>query len=467
MDPEPGASPIGDQASVVGRFDAQRTCLPKLGDFTKLQLLASPRLETLAQALKGDASLNLTGGAGKHPLGTSAVEQCPSASLGDFFRLFSQLQTQLAVSRVSKQGYSVRTVSGQAWEPCQRSHALETDLSADSDHDVSLHFGHVSESDVTPSTTPPALWDFHAPPFTNSAYQHEDLSGPSAESGRTQKRRPDVGRVLSYQLYKNGSLISVLDKRRTREQKCASLSLSLVPLRAWDKFRAAQSPDVGTNGVHVFLDMSNINISFQQTLRAKYSIDASARFTPLPSLDLGFLSEVLVRGRRVVALNAGCSVLPGKPAPRFLKELRDRGYHVDLRERKRVVAGPARLSRRRAGAGVSSSDEMSAGVGTVRHVEDLVDETLQTRIAESVMEYFRAQGTLVIATGDAQPAKYSDGFFTYAERALKMGWNVEVVSWRGSLSSYWRSSEWTGRWGNRFRIIELDEFVDDLLACHV
>ncbi|XP_044717614.1 cell wall glucanase (Scw4) [Hirsutella rhossiliensis] len=197
--------------------------------------------------------------------------------------------------------------------------------------------------------------------------------------------------------------------------------------------------------------MSNINISFQQTLRAKYSVHESARFTPLPSLDLGLLTEILVRERRVVALNAGCSVLPGKPAPRFIQDLQDRGYHVDLRER----------------AGVSSSDEMSARAGPVRYVEDLVDETLQTRIAESVMEYFQAQGTLVIATGDAQPAKYSDGFFTYAERALKMGWNVEVVSWRRSLSSCWKGSEWTTRWGNRFRIIELDEFVDDLLACQL
>ncbi|KAM4062273.1 cell wall glucanase (Scw4) [Hirsutella rhossiliensis] len=252
-----------------------------------------------------------------------------------------------------------------------------------------------------------------------------------------------------------------------RKQKRASLSLSLVPLRAVDELQAVQHPNIRSHGIHVFLDMSNINISFQQTLRAKYSVHESARFTPLPSLDLGLLTEILVRERRVVALNAGCSVLPGKPAPRFIQDLQDRGYHVDLRERKRVVAGSAKLPRGRSGAGVSSSDEMSARAGPVRYVEDLVDETLQTRIAESVMEYFQAQGTLVIATGDAQPAKYSDGFFTYAERALKMGWNVEVVSWRRSLSSCWKGSEWTTRWGNRFRIIELDEFVDDLLACQL
>lgn len=192
-----------------------------------------------------------------------------------------------------------------------------------------------------------------------------------------------------------------------------------------------------------------------------YSVHERARFTPLPPLNLEFLTEVLVRGRLTKALTAGCSVKPGCHEPRYIQGLRDLGYHVDLRDRKAVE--PDRPSGGRSGG--SSSDEMlrSHAVG-IRYVEDLVDETLQTRIAESVMEYFQEQGTLVLATGDAQPAKYSDGFFTYAERALKMGWNVEVVSWKSSLSSNWKSHGWTSQWGDRFRIIELDDFVDDLLA---
>lgn len=211
--------------------------------------------------------------------------------------------------------------------------------------------------------------------------------------------------------------------------------------------------------------MSNINISFQHNLRVKYLVDENARFSPLPTLDMRFLTEILVRGRQVIAFNAGCSVLPGKPITRYVQELRDYGYHVDLRERKRVVARPAKLLRGKAGASASSSDELPASTGRARYVEDLVDKTLQTRIAESVMEHFQTNGTIVIATGDAQPAQFSDGFLTYAERALKMGWYVEVVSWKRSLSSYWKSSGWTSQWGNSFRIIELDEFVDDLLAC--
>lgn len=463
MDLEPDASSANHAAIAIG----QRACQPRLGDFTKLKSLAGSCLEISANARPRDGCPDPAGGADEHRLRTSVVGADPPALLGDFFRLYSQLPTPPAISEAPKHQSPARRVSGQALESCQRPDALDTDLSADSDHEVSCHSELAQHSEVTPSTTPPAPWDRQAPSPPSSTEQHGDSSDPPAQPLHARKRRPDVGQVLSYQLYKHGPMIAVVDKLRTRKQKRASLSLGLVPLRAWDKLRATQYPEIGSSGIHVFLDMSNINISFQQTLRVKYSVDERARFSPLPSLDLGLLTEILVRGRRVVALNAGCSMLPRNPAPRFIQELRDRGYHVDLRERKRVVAGSAKLPRGRPGVGASSSDEMSAGAGTVRYIEDLVDETLQTRIAESVMEYFQAPGTLVIATGDAQPAKYSDGFFTYAERALKMGWNVEVVSWRRSLSSYWRDSEWTARWGSRFRTIELDEFIDDLLACQI
>jgi hypothetical protein len=95
----------------------------------------------------------------------------------------------------------------------------------------------------------------------------------------------------------------------------------------------------------------------------------------------------------------------------------------------------------------------------------MVDETLQIRIGESVMQYFEMPGTLVIATGDARPAKYSDGFLAYAQRALKMGWSVEVVSWKASLSSAWSTLLKDNTIGSRFRIIELDQFVDELWIC--
>jgi hypothetical protein len=210
--------------------------------------------------------------------------------------------------------------------------------------------------------------------------------------------------------------------------------------------------------------MSNINISFQNALKSKFYVKEQARFIPLPQLNLQFLTEILVRGRKIMALNAGCSVLPNRQEPRYVQELRDLGYRVDLRERKRAIEQKLWDYRTTKPGEASSSDELSSFHNSVRYVEDLVDETLQTRIAESVMEFFEEQGTLVIATGDAQPAKYSDGFLVYAERALKMGWDVEVVSWKISLSSQWCKPSWADQWGPRFRIIELDSFINHLLV---
>lgn len=198
--------------------------------------------------------------------------------------------------------------------------------------------------------------------------------------------------------------------------------------------------------------MSNIMISFHKALRAKYSLHESVRLVPLPLLNISFFTELLVRFRETRVLNAGCSMHPDRSEPSYVNELRRFGYRVDLRCRQQKNAHDPITS------GYSPS-------GSIRYVEDMVDETLQTRIGESVMQYFDKRGTLVLATGDARPAKFSDGFFIYADRALKMGWNVEVVSWKLSLSGAWTNPTWADPWGDRFRIIQLDDYLDDLLQC--
>ena len=65
-------------------------------------------------------------------------------------------------------------------------------------------------------------------------------------------------------------------------------------------------------------------------------------------------------------------------------------------------------------------------------------------------------GTLVLATGDAAEAEYSDGFLKNVERALSAGWIVELVAWSKGISSAWRSAHFHEKWGDRFRIIERD-----------
>ncbi|TFB02507.1 hypothetical protein CCMA1212_004940 [Trichoderma ghanense] len=234
-------------------------------------------------------------------------------------------------------------------------------------------------------------------------------------------------------------------KLRLKEDKHRALMMRLVPYRVRDAAIAEKLPEVTSQGVHVFVDMSNIDIGFQSTLKGALRLDEHARLSPLPHLNLQFLTKILVRDRPVVALNVGCSTVPGRSEPRYVQQLRDLGYQIDLRERKRVVEVGLPL------AGVPD---------TLRYVEDLVDETLQVRIAESVMEYFRTPGTIVLATGDAKPSPHSDGFFSCVQRALKMGWNVEVVSWRGNLSLRWIDKQWMAQWRDKFRVIELDDFLE-------
>ncbi|KAH7327825.1 hypothetical protein B0I35DRAFT_330328, partial [Stachybotrys elegans] len=244
---------------------------------------------------------------------------------------------------------------------------------------------------------------------------------------------------------------------RSKEQKHESLCEGLIPLRAQDRVVARQYPGAAGNGVHVFVDYSNISISFVDSLKARLKLDKGDRFLPIPDINLEFLTELMVRGRPIKVLNAGCSVHPHRPSPSFVNEFKALGYRADVRQRKLLEQATAPFIR----PGGYSSDENHA-TAKPRYVEDLVDETLQTRIGESVMEYFQQPGTLIIATGDAKPAQYSDGFFVYAERALNMGWHVEVVSWKSSLSSMWKGTEFRAKWGDKFRLIELDPFLDDL-----
>ncbi|TWU78057.1 hypothetical protein ED733_006824 [Metarhizium rileyi] len=300
----------------------------------------------------------------------------------------------------------------------------------------------------------------HGSSFTSGDGKNRN---PISSTAKSSEEAANIARILSYKVDKEGPVTPIISTKFTLDQQHELLSLKLVPLQAADTTSALQNEQVARNGVHIFLDMSNINISFQSALKGRFAIEEHARFVPLPYLNLQFLTEILVRGRKIMALNAGCSVLPHRQEPRFVQELRDLGYRVDLRERKRADENWRRVDEDLKIGEASSSDELACLRRAGRYVEELVDETLQIRIAESVMEFFKDQGTLVIATGDAQPAKYSDGFFVYAERALRMGWNVEVVSWRTSLSSHWNRPDWVGQWRGRFRVIELDDYIDHLL----
>ncbi|KAM0427761.1 hypothetical protein ACHAPT_007217 [Fusarium lateritium] len=323
--------------------------------------------------------------------------------------------------------------------------------------------GSGSDSDLLPTkaystaaSTPPSSTES---PLENLA-KHKKIKIKTPKSKKKAHRRdasqpkilvcdgpkPELFRhLLTYQYVKYGPMTEIHDHAESAEVKHKSLMTKLVHQRVTDSTLSREAPEVASNGIHVFIDMSNIIIGFQKALRTKYSLPESVRFIPLPQMNLEFFHKLLVRDRHAEWLNVGCSMHPDRDKPHFIEELEDLGYRVDLRSRR-----PQNIT--------------AEGHGS-RYVEDMVDETLQIRIGESVMQYFDKPGTLVLATGDARPAKYSDGFLAYAQRALKMGWSVEVVSWKSSLSS-----AWSGVWkdeviGSRFRVIELDQFLDELWIC--
>ncbi|KAF5626440.1 cell wall glucanase [Fusarium sp. NRRL 52700] len=326
-----------------------------------------------------------------------------------------------------------------------------------------------SDTDVLPATsystaasTPPSSSESPLKHFDESKKNKKGSNSGKGKSHSRDSSEPNIvvlggiqsdhaRHVISYQHFKYGPLTEIHSDVQTTVVKHEGLMRKLVHERVIDSMICKDYPTIAENGIHVFVDMSNIIIGFQKAIRVRFGLPESSRFVPLPQMNLAFFHELLTRDRNAEWLNVGCSVRPNRNEPTFVQELKDLGYRVDLRSRRPEQSG--------------ADDHSTFEAGGFRYVEDMVDETLQIRISESVMQYFEEPGTLVIATGDARPAKYSDGFLTQAQRALKMGWSVEVVSWKASLSSAWTTLLKDQSIGSRFRIIELDQFLDELWIC--
>ncbi|OAA59551.1 hypothetical protein SPI_05749 [Niveomyces insectorum RCEF 264] len=278
--------------------------------------------------------------------------------------------------------------------------------------------------------------------------------------------------------------------------------------------------------VHVFVDLSNIVIGFYDRIRTKRHIAPDKKMRAPPFFFEG-LACILERGRpaarRVVAGSAPDSgYRPSWPA--YMLDAEALGYEMNILSRvTRSVPSPTlrpqqqqqrwangypptptpkgrhtspRGHRKQASRGYNnnntdglwSSDALSSDEAPppplpllTRSGEQAVDEILHLKMCHSVLDY--APGTLVLATGDAAAAEFSDGFLKHVERALDRGWCVEVLAWKLGISYAWRELErrqrdaadrssngiGNGNGNNsrntgQFRIIELDRYVEELLA---
>ncbi|KAK8153109.1 hypothetical protein IWX90DRAFT_490512 [Phyllosticta citrichinensis] len=233
-------------------------------------------------------------------------------------------------------------------------------------------------------------------------------------------------------------------------------------------------------GIHVFIDFSNIHIGFQNRVKSMRGLPVNAR---IRREDIDFDAFVLLmERRRPVAKRVLVGSLPAIPAFEKAKaigyetNILDKVYKArELTDRQKYFRqrDADQLQRRRnggtttSGEGSGSGSETGNAVSSATHaktawVEQGVDEILHLKMLESVVDVDEPS-TIVLATGDAAAAEYSQGFMRMVERALKRGWRVELVSWKAGISSQYMKKDFRQKWGDRFRIVELDDWVEDLL----
>lgn len=201
--------------------------------------------------------------------------------------------------------------------------------------------------------------------------------------------------------------------------------------------------------IHVFIDNSNILISFYELIKQIRGQPKTARVRA-PKFSFHNFSLILERGRPTVKK----ALVGSSPITPVMLEAEALGYENSILER--VVKERAVKY-----SSSSGSDTNSPLKTRMAKVEQAVDEILHLKMMESIVDY--EPSTLVLASGDAAAGEYSPGFFKVVERALKKGWNVELVAFKKSLGFSYKAAEFKTKWKGKFRYIQLDQFAEMLL----
>ncbi|KAK9783501.1 putative NYN domain-containing protein [Seiridium cardinale] len=245
--------------------------------------------------------------------------------------------------------------------------------------------------------------------------------------------------------------------RLTKDQKFDSLIAKLQAKHLLQSGDATNQKEV-----HVFVDMSNIFIGFQDIAKISRGIHAAVRADWRP-FSFEHLAFTLERGRTTATRKLAGSVRQAHQMhnlPLHIVEAQSYGYDT------KILHQVIKLDPTRAipNSPYTSGDEAYSGVlrSRTKLGEQGVDEALHLAMQDSILDAQGDPGIMVLATGDAKPAEYSDGFAHYAIKALKHGWHVEVVSWRKCLSGEWKKSPFKDKYAEQFRIILLDDFFDEI-----
>ena len=201
-------------------------------------------------------------------------------------------------------------------------------------------------------------------------------------------------------------------------------------------------------------------IGLHDSLKIARGMSLSSRIRRQP-ISFHNLSIVLERGRPTAK-----RVLVGSDNFPAIQEAKLLGYETNILDRvhKAKELTPRQRRYHNANGATSSGSETTAAMyAPEKWVEQAVDEILHLKILESVVDA-EQPSTIVLATGDAAEAEYSQGFLKMVERALGKGWKVEVCSFKKNISGAYRKKEFRTRWGSMFKIIEMDDFVEELVG---
>lgn len=236
-----------------------------------------------------------------------------------------------------------------------------------------------------------------------------------------------------------------------------------------------------SEGIHVFVDASNILIGFRWAMK-RY------RVAPF-EISFDSLALLMERRRPVAKREFAGSHREANPLP-YVTKLQEVskavGYQNTIKEqvficreeseRKKFFKDVEKMgfqkavekSKRGGGSGNDSSDSETGAAAalltpsTPRWVEQGVDEILHLKMCQSIIDT-EVPTTMVLATGDGAEAEHSDGFLAHVERAMKKGWKIELVSWRQQTNGGYRNKKFRAKWGDQFKIIELDDYLEALI----
>lgn len=223
------------------------------------------------------------------------------------------------------------------------------------------------------------------------------------------------------------------------------------------------------DGIHVFVDCSNIMIGFYSALKKARGINPNEPFRQ-PPISYHSLTLLMERGRPAAKRVLVGSTHQSNILHDYMKEAELCGYELNILERvKKSKESHTPRSSRKSQSGNATSGQSSGSEGPLyaaaKMAEQGVDEILHMKMLESIVDT-EQPSTIVLASGDAAVAEYSAGFLKNVERALRKGWNVEVLAWGAGLSYAYRNKDFQHMWKEQFRLIELDDYSEELLAVY-